>query len=247
MKKPINTLITVSVVSFFVFCLLGVSTQLDIVKKIEDIFDLKSGTLQEVVIDNQDNSGGDNTTETFQAEKYKNYSPETIEYFKEVALGREFEADGTTIIRWTTNMKIYVEGQNVPYLNDELTKIVSELNDIIDPIEIEVVTDPSLANMTIYFGSYTQFYNTKPNEDLSLLESNWGLFRVGDNYGYMYVDITRANEQEQKHLLREELTQSLGLVNDSQKYPESIFYQEWTSTTEYAPIDVELIDMLYNN
>lgn len=247
MKKPINTLITVSVVSFFVFCLLGVSTQIDILKKIEDIFDLKSGALQEVVIDKQETVGGGNTKETFQIEKYKNYSAESIEYFKEVTLGREFEADGNTLIRWTTNMKIYVEGQNVPYLNEELTKIVSELNGIINPIEIEVVTDPSVANMTIYFGSYTQFYKTRPNEDLSLLESNWGLFRVGDNFGYMYVDITRANEQEQKHLLREELTQSLGLVNDSQKYPESIFYQEWTSTTEYAPIDVVLIDMLYNN
>ena len=247
MKKPINTLITISVVSFFVFCLLGVSTQLDIVRELENILNIESGTLQEVVIDNPVTTGGGDTKENFQIEKYQDYSPEEIEYFKEVALGREFEADGTTIIRWTTNMKIYVEGQNVPYLNEELSKIVSELNGIINPIEIEVVTDPSIANMTIYFGSYTQFYKTRPNEDLSLLESNWGLFRVGDNSGYMYVDITRANEQEQKHLLREELTQSLGLVNDSQKYPESIFYQEWTSTTEYAPIDIVLIDMLYNN
>ena len=62
----------------------------------------------------------------------------------------------------------------------------------------------------------------------------------------MYVDIYRANDQEQKHLLREELTQSLGLFNDSYKYPESIFYQDWTTTTEYAQIDRELIDMLYN-
>ena len=44
----------------------------------------------------------------------------------------------------------------------------------------------------------------------------------------------------------EELTQSLGLFNDSYKYPESIYYQGWTTTTEYAPIDVELIEMLYN-
>jgi hypothetical protein len=63
----------------------------------------------------------------------------------------------------------------------------------------------------------------------------------------MYVDIIRAKEDDaQKHLLREELTQSLGLFNDSYKYDNSIFYQGWTTTTEYAPIDRELIDMLYN-
>ena len=39
----------------------------------------------------------------------------------------------------------------------------------------------------------------------------------------MYVDIFRANEQGQLHLLREELTQSLGLGQDSEKYLNSIF------------------------
>ena len=41
----------------------------------------------------------------------------------------------------------------------------------------------------------------------------------------MYVDIVRADMNEQKHLLREELTQSLGLARDSQSILEyfSIF------------------------
>jgi hypothetical protein len=63
----------------------------------------------------------------------------------------------------------------------------------------------------------------------------------------MYVDIYRCESIEgQKHLLREELTQSLGLTNDAFDYRESIFYQKWTETTEYAPIDRKLIEMLYN-
>jgi hypothetical protein len=63
----------------------------------------------------------------------------------------------------------------------------------------------------------------------------------------MYVDIERTKSRDaQRHLLREELTQSLGLINDTYDYPESIFYQGWTETTEYAPIDRELIQMLYN-
>ena len=63
----------------------------------------------------------------------------------------------------------------------------------------------------------------------------------------MYVDLDRCTSiTGQKHLLREELTQSLGLKNDTYDYPESIFYQNWTEITDFAPIDRRLIDMLYN-
>jgi hypothetical protein len=62
----------------------------------------------------------------------------------------------------------------------------------------------------------------------------------------MYVDIVRANAVEQKHLLREELTQSLGLAKDSNKYPESIFYADWTTTNKYANIDRDLVRLLYH-
>ena len=64
----------------------------------------------------------------------------------------------------------------------------------------------------------------------------------------MYIDVVRCTDlQGQKHLLREELTQSLGLKNDSYKYENSIFQQKWTEVTEYAPIDIKVIEMLYNN
>jgi len=85
-----------------------------------------------------------------------------------------------------------------------------------------------------------------------LTQHNWGMFSVNSGAeirrGEMYIDIYRCHSLNgQKHLLREELTQSLGLFNDSYKYDESIFQQSWTETTEYAPIDRVLIDMLYNH
>ena len=62
----------------------------------------------------------------------------------------------------------------------------------------------------------------------------------------MYVDIYRANNIGQKHLLREELTQSLGLGKDSSKYPNSIFQSSWTQTLNYLEIDKDLIRLLYH-
>jgi hypothetical protein len=57
---------------------------------------------------------------------------------------------------------------------------------------------------------------------------------------------TGNDTQAQRSILREELTQSLGLYNDSWKYPNSIFYQGGNDVTEYSDLDKEIIQMLYN-
>ena len=178
----------------------------------------------------------------------KKRSTEVTQYFNEIVMNTEFGGSRKTAYTWKTDMKIYVDGEKQEYLMTELNRIVAELNDIINPIEIKIVSSPSQANYTVYFGSRTNFKNKYHLNDPQHLEKNWGYFEVYASSGVMYVDTYRNGDQvTQKHLLREELTQSLGLFNDSWRYPESIFYQGWTSTTEFAPIDRELIDMLYNN
>jgi len=129
----------------------------------------------------------------------------------------------------------------------ELRRVVGELNDIINPINIDIVSTRSEANFVIYFGSYLNFGQANSSLNMEHLKNNWGYFQLFPDRGIMYVDVLRCDDLDgQKHLLREELTQSLGLCNDSWKYKNSIFYQGWTTTTEFAPIDRELIDMLYN-
>ena len=185
-------------------------------------------------------------TATIPARPKKKRSPEVLAYYDEIVMNTEWEGRRDYAKKWTTNMKIFVEGDPSSDLMAELYRIVHELNDIIIPINLMVVHSRSNANMIIYFCSAAEFAAKKPSIKKSKIEANWGLFSVGSNSGCMYVDIYRADPLEQKHLLREELTQSLGLMNDSYKYPESIFYQNWTTTTEFASIDKELIDMLYN-
>jgi hypothetical protein len=180
---------------------------------------------------------------------YKRYDQETNEYFDEIVMYSEFsETRRSSPFRWTTDMKIYVDGEKPDYLMSELNKIVTELNDLIDPITIRVVNRKQDANYIIFFGTHIEFANLYSLMDKSKLERNWGLFEVYPNRGIMYVDIERTSfdYEAQKHLLREELTQSLGLLNDSWKYPESIFYQGWTTTTEFTEIDKRLIDLIYN-
>jgi hypothetical protein len=163
-------------------------------------------------------------------------------------MNSEFSGKMEKPFKWTKDMKIYVDKTDQNYLVDELNRIVNDLNLLIDPIQIKIVNSKDQANYFIYFGYYKDFEKKYNVVNSNLLESNWGFFEIyPNNTGIMYVDVIRTKEIEaQKHLLREELTQSLGLLNDSWKYPQSIFYQGWTTTTEYSSIDKEIIKMLYN-
>jgi hypothetical protein len=167
-----------------------------------------------------------------------------------VAYGSEFDGGNTSLSKWNQDINIYVVGEKRDYLMSELNDIVSELNGLISTINITIVDNESDANFFILFGS-SQDYNNYDSESIGYTEHNQGLFIAygGENLtkATMYVDIKRTTRDDaQKHLLREELTQSLGLCNDSYDYPESIFYQGWTETTEYTELDKELIQMLYN-
>lgn len=54
-----------------------------------------------------------------------------------------------------------------------------------------------------------------------------------------------ATQAERTHAIREEITQALGLMQDSWTYPDSMFYQGWTPGVHFAEIDKTLIRMLY--
>ena len=184
---------------------------------------------------------------------YTRYDEKTNEYFKEIVFESEFSNDRKTEPRrWTKDVKIYMYGDVSGIFTEELTKIVGELNEIIDPIELFEVASKKTANCRIFLGTREDFiaeYGNQISDDSKeRLNHNSGFFFMYYDEALIFINTekTNGNELAQRHLLREELTQSLGLCNDSYAYPESMFYQPWSLTTEYAEIDKRLIDMLYN-
>jgi hypothetical protein len=189
----------------------------------------------------------------------QNYEINT--YFNEIVSKNEFN-NKTSINKWNKDVKIFIcdntkdnmyskgTDNDVMELKTELQKIVKELNDYINGITIEIVEVQDSANFLIYLGS-ENWYNSCTPKSVNYTKNNLGLFLISKSNniitkGTMYVDIYRTETiNEKKHLLREELTQSLGFFNDSWLYPESIFYQGWTDVTEYSDMDKEIIKMLY--
>jgi hypothetical protein len=180
------------------------------------------------------------------------FDQSVINYFTDVALGFEFGGGLEVTRKWTSEMRIFVGGTKAPELMTELQKIQMEINTLAtDGFNIKVVTDSLESNFYIFLGSSSRYAAIYPSQ-AGLVGNNWGLFSVFWNpgnelsQGHMYVDLVRANAAEEKHLLREELTQSLGLAKDSPLYQESIFQSRFTTTNEYAEIDKELIRLLYH-
>lgn len=178
-----------------------------------------------------------------------------ISYFNDIALGYEYGDATPRIRKWSEPMRLFISGNKEnPVLKSELTKIVTEINTLAtDNFHISVTEDSTLANFYMYWGDwfdYVTLFPTLKNSDIHI-----GLFEVwwNSNYtitqGRIFVDDQYCTTIQQKSILREELTQALGLGNDSPIYPTSIFYETDFNggfVTEYSSFDRELIRLLYH-
>jgi hypothetical protein len=180
------------------------------------------------------------------------YQRQVIDYFKEIALGFEFGSASPITRKWKAPMKIFVGGVSNAMLNRELNLVVEELNALItDDFKIEIVSDKNASNFFVFFGAPQHFASLYP-EDADLANSNSGAYRIYWNDrdeivgGHLFVSLKRTSIEEQRSVLREELTQSLGLGNDSPLYSESIFQSEFSTPVAYATIDKDVIRLLYH-
>ncbi|MEL6388957.1 MAG: DUF2927 domain-containing protein [Bacteroidota bacterium] len=174
------------------------------------------------------------------------------EYFGEVALGFEFGSASRITRKWRDTIRFSITGNITAELQIELDRIVQELNSLITDgfyIDPEPVDDGN--NVTMFFGTGEEFAE-RYSPAASFVNSNTGLFFVNfdqDDYiswATMWVDSRQLSGNAAKHILREELTQLLGLARDSNRYVDSIFYEQWSTVTMYTTLDREIIRMLYH-
>ena len=179
---------------------------------------------------------------------YGKYSQEAVNYFFEIGLCPEFGRCFEPIVKkWTSDVRIKLYGNYTNADERELENIIYELSKLTG-LSIQKVT--SDANINIYFVAQSKFkkYIPQYNED----NPQDGLFAVtpSDNNIYYKATICIEDDLDQLrklHLLREELTQSFGLPNDSESYLNSVFQQDpQYKPTEYSDLDKEVIRLLYD-
>jgi len=173
------------------------------------------------------------------------FSSAAVNYFVEIAFGSEYGDNSSVIHKWTSDVRIAVHGN--PNADDlaALGDVIWDLNELIDTIDISVVT--SGQNVDLYFAPETEFSGIESG----YVPVNMGFFNTWWDASQAYteahilISTTGVTQPERDHLIREELTQSLGLMRDSYAYEDSMFYQGWTETPAYSDLDEQLIEMLY--
>jgi hypothetical protein len=176
----------------------------------------------------------------------KTYESAAVDYFVEIALGAEFGDSVPVIKKWNSDIRIKINGEPTEADMKTINDIVADLNELINGIKVKLVEKSENVNIT--FTPESDFNSIDPN----YIPTNYGFFWAlwhDDNYviynANIMVSSADITQAERSHLIREELTQSLGLMNDSNLYEDSIFYQEWTDVTNYSAIDKTIIELLY--
>lgn len=175
------------------------------------------------------------------------YSNLGLSYFREVAFGAEYGTLSRVVRKWAGDLRIAVHGVPTPADLQALEEVMADLRVVMRGRQIQVVNEE--ANLNIYFAPESEFSTIDPNYE----PTNYGFFWVwwgADQQllrSQILISSTGITQEARSHLIREEITQSLGLMNDSWRFPESIYYQGWTSTTSYTALDFIVLEMLYRD
>jgi len=166
-----------------------------------------------------------------------------IDYLIELTLSESTE---DRLKRWPSEIRLQPHGfptnRDLGVLNDT----VAALNALMETAQIRLTTDDP--NFNIYF---------YPSIMLRLLESGYNIGNLGFisirwqedriTEGKALIDRFRTSQAQRDYLIRKQVAQGLGLILDSDTYPDSIFYQDWNSVAEFAPIDQQVVALLYHS
>lgn len=180
------------------------------------------------------------------ADSYPDQEERALAYLSEIGFGAEYDSVDEVLHRWGQEIRIKIHGEPTDADLKTLERVVTELNNLLSGIGLTLTEEA--ANVDLYFSPESDFSAIEP----AYVPVNLGFFRVwfdedgAIHRGRILIATQETNQAERSHLIREELTQSLGLFKDSWRYSDSIFYEGWTTTSEFGPLDVSAIRLLYS-
>lgn len=189
---------------------------------------------------------------------FSEYESELFSYFTKIALKAEYGYHPNRIIKWKKPMKLFVflDEENEAYLKI-VEEVVRDINELVsDGFKISLTDYSVNADAIIHVVNKDRMMKMDKcfmdgiNEDFSGLAEVF--FSVSNSYlinkAKIFVDIDEPFERHRAIIL-EELTQALGLLNDTFDYGDSVFFQNKTSENpveDYSLIDKDIIQLLYH-
>ena len=174
---------------------------------------------------------------------------QTQNAFLDICFGNEFGEEYERIRKWKQDIKIYLPNSGFPSLERELDIVIEEINGLSGTVQLERVSDSATANFLFFFGTKVEYAEVYEPAASDLISTNRGLFALRWNTqtyeivsGSACVDVVNETDTAcLKHLLREEMTQSLGMMNDVSMDERSIFFDEYRCGDAFTSLDEQFI------
>ena len=173
-----------------------------------------------------------------------------LPYYKEVALSAEHGTVDGKVHKWVRPILLYVrpspDAEKYEYYIQEM---IAQFEAIPGFPGVTRVVNAEAAELTLEFvtaaemNEITGQYNDPAlgYAHVSWYNSTGALF----SGSIFIVREAESSEADVLHALTEEFTQALGLLNDSYKYSDSIFYQGYSVVTEFSPEDLIVLKLHY--
>ena len=172
-----------------------------------------------------------------------------------VLTSNEYGSSRRYTVRWSDSPSLAIIGGSEAQRQLAIA-LAAELSDAIAPLSITIVDDPSDAQIRLYFDDHATLTSIARREGFEFIPGNaglfWGWWDARGRLSRMVIliqDRWTADDPFMQHLLLEEMTQSLGLMNDSPHFPESVVYETPASTgsaTTLGELDMRTITLLYS-
>ena len=173
---------------------------------------------------------------------------DVILYFCEVCLDAEIvnEGDATLLQKWTEPISYKIEGQPT----DEDVAAVSDFTAWLNAVEgfpgVAQTQDPGAANLRIHFCSWEDMLVLMGEEFAGMdgAVTFWYL----DNEIYNGIICVRSDigQHLRNSVIREEIYNGLGPVQDTALRPDSIIYSEYSEPQRLSVIDELIMQLLYH-
>lgn len=174
--------------------------------------------------------------------------------FLELTFEQEFGQTTEKLRKWNTPVNLFVEGNASRRQLALVDSAINDLNRLSTAIPIIKVASKSAANMILFLGSIEEYVTTIEPSVAGIAEGNSGFAVIswnGEN------EITKASACVDNvnftgllffnRVLREELAQALGIINDTTLDEESVFYQLPNVASNYSENDKKVISYMLGN
>jgi hypothetical protein len=168
-----------------------------------------------------------------------------IERALAISIGSEYGAARNFIAKWDDEVSLAILGSPTQADKAAVEDIVADLNLLIAPTRINIVS--GTADLRVHFAPIDDFPEILPSYE----PVNYGYFSFAYNGAKVIDDAdvlistTGLSRAETNHLIREEVTQVLGMGKDLEDQASSIFYGRWTDIQDYSVSDTKVVRAVY--